>query len=140
MKAAEARAKSKRKATAIAQERAALAIIRRKAKKAAVIKARLKFTQEFGNDIDSRIKDSVAAGGRKCVVCLGSEQHSFVEAQKQFDEHPYLSGIKRKMAQLRKDGYVVSQEVDTSEYTTMHESSVPDYTYYRYHATLTIKW
>ena len=101
---------------------------------------RLKFIKDFTDDCRWHINSYVKDGAKSTRVWIGSQENEPSFAQNQFDKHTYIAEIQKIMADLRKEGYKVEQGVEESKHSTQHESTVPDYDYYLYHAYIEISW
>ena len=140
MKASEARAKA-----------AGIRVHRRLQNKARAAKAkvtsikreqerRANFLKSFSDYADESIMEAVKEGKKFTDISMWPSGNTYVAGEAQLEEHGYKDLIKKIERRLKKDGYKVTHRVETNEHTTMHESSVPDYTYYSYHAYVRISW
>lgn len=112
----------------------------RKAGVLAAANARKNFIKEFDQNIANSIKNATEYGDNSTKVYLASGESDEDRALAAFSKHKYLPEIKAAMARLRRAGYKVAQELGCSSHETHHESTVPDYTYYRYHCYILIEW
>lgn len=140
MNASEAKALSASNAKRIAAEKAERANKEKKIQQQKEEEKRNEFREAFRKDAERAISYAIEYGESFARVCLSSDSDSFRAAEKKINEHPFKNELDKEMLLLTKQGYDVTTEVTTSEHTTQHESTVPDYTYYRYHAYVKISW
>jgi hypothetical protein len=101
---------------------------------------RSKFFQDLSEAAVSGIKYAIAQGSKHYDLTMWISADTAVQAKEILEKHGYIDLIKKLERKLRRDGYKVSHELETSRHTTQHESSVPDYDYYTYHAYIRIAW
>lgn len=101
---------------------------------------RKRFYTELLDDATESIKYAANLGKRTCDISKWNAAKEVVRAQAELDKHGYNDLIKRVERKLRKDGYKVSREMTSNSCWTEHESFVPDYEIFSYHAVIRIKW
>ena len=140
MKASEAREIAETNARKIELSRAAERERNRVASIANEKRKRAEFKAEITRRAAEDIAYAVSTGAKSTRLSFSSSADTPVQAQANFDRHGYMGLIKALLLKLKKDGYKVKTGVASTEHTTQHESSVPDYTYYTYHHYVEVSW
>lgn len=140
MKASEAREAS----TAVVQRKEEERAIRNEKEKAARIRQkevrRKKFYADLLKSVDEDIKFEVEAGHASTEIWLGGRHDRDDDAQAEIDKSEFPEELQKVLSKLRRDGYTVTTGVAADEHWTDHEGSVPDRSWYTYHAYIKVSW
>lgn len=104
------------------KERAIREVERRKKLAKAEKEAREKFSKEFSEDADKAIAEDAAKGKKSTLLYVGYSDQSSGAAADYFENHAYVDIINKVIARLKRDGFKVERNIQTSEYYTNYEA------------------
>lgn len=81
---------------------------------------RAKFQKDLSEGIARNIAYAVKDGKKDCSFSMWPSEDTPVRAKQHLEEHGYSDIIKREENKLRKDGYRVSHQINSSEHWTSH--------------------